>query len=101
MKMKGLQRLKGATFWVALSIALLLAGCGGSHESGEHDHATHGHAHHAPHGGALVMLGNHAFQIELLPDPQKKQIDLYVLDGGAENFIRISATASPAFITTQ
>ena len=73
------------------------AGCGGSHDDhGDHDHGGHGHAHEAPHGGALGMLGNHAFQIEILPQPASGRIDLYVLDGGAERFVRIAATAIDA-----
>ncbi|MBK1880289.1 hypothetical protein [Pelagicoccus mobilis] len=75
----------------ALSALLVLGGCSGGHDHDhDHDHG-HGHAHHAPHGGALTMLGNHAYQLELLTAPESKQVKLYVLDGGAENFVRISS----------
>lgn len=37
------------------------------------------------------MLGDHVFQLELVPDSEEKQLDLYVLDGEAEHFVRISA----------
>lgn len=37
------------------------------------------------------MLGNHAFQIEVLPNREEGRIDLYVLDGDAERFVRIEA----------
>lgn len=80
---------------------LAFAGCSGdhghghSHEDHSHGHSheepSHGHAHHAPHGGALTMLGNHAFQLELLAKPERGRLELYVLDGGAEHFVRIGS----------
>ena len=36
------------------------------------------------------MLGDHAFQLELLVDQKEEQLKLYVLDGEAENFMRVS-----------
>lgn len=93
-------RLRG--FWgngALVALGLALVGCGGGtdhdhgHETGG-EHAGHEHVHHAPHGGALAMLGDHAFQIEVLPQPVEGRIDLYVLDGEAEHFVRVS---SPAF----
>lgn len=86
---------KGSRLGVALGSilgTLVLVGCGGSHDHDhDHDHGSHGHAHQAPHGGALGMLGNHAFQIEIVPDPIRRELDLYVLDGGAQHFVRIGA----------
>ncbi|MBC2607831.1 hypothetical protein [Pelagicoccus albus] len=74
----------------------LFTGCGGGHDH-DHDHEVgHEHVHHAPHGGALGMLGDHAFQIEIAPDADGGKVDLYVLDGEAENFIRIAAPAIAA-----
>lgn len=81
-------------FWLGVSgLILTLVGCGGSHDNGhkEHEHEGHEHVHHAPHGGALTMLGDHAFQVEILPDPSDEQMDLYILDGEAGRFVRIAA----------
>ena len=52
-----------------------------------------GHSHQAPHGGTLVEVGEHAYNIELVRDPAAGKLTAYVLDGHAENFIRISAPA--------
>lgn len=57
------------------------------HAHGEHDHA---HDHHAPHGGSLVMLGDHAGFVELLLDSESGILELYVLDGEAEKAVPIS-----------
>lgn len=52
------------------------------------DHA-HGHHHHtAPHGGTLVELGEHQFNLEIVRDAAAGTLTVYVLDGHAENFIR-------------
>ncbi|MCH6255081.1 hypothetical protein MLD52_00875 [Puniceicoccaceae bacterium K14] len=76
-----------------LAAAFVMTGCGGEEKHHNHDHSHHHvHAHHAPHGGALSMLGDHAFQLELVPDGDSGNLALYVLDGEAENFIRVSIT---------
>lgn len=70
-----------------LASALLFAAC-----SKSHDHASHGgHAHRAPHGGTLVELGEHAYNLELVRDSSAGKLTVYILDGHAENFVRISA----------
>jgi len=74
-------------------IASALLGCS---DSGENQaSSSQGHFHPAPHGGALVMLGEHAAQIELVPEGDGKTWALYVLDGGAQRFARVEqATVS-------
>jgi len=81
------------SFWPAVlaSGVLLAAGCG------RHEHAGHGepvgeHVHLAPHGGTLVEIGEHAYAIELLRDAATGRLTAWVLDGHAENFIRIAPT---------
>lgn len=71
----------------ALAALSLWAGCSnsGDPEGG----SDQGHFHPAPHGGSLVMLGNHAAQLELVSGEQDGEWILYVLDGGAERFVRI------------
>ena len=57
-------------------------------------HAGHndgGHVHTAPHGGTLVELGDHAYNVELLRDATTGKLTVWVLDAHAENFIRIKA----------
>jgi len=75
-----------------LAAVLLAAGCSRSHD---HDKkAGHSaHVHVAPHGGTLVELGDHAYNVELLRDKAAGKLTVWVLDGHAENFVRIpSAT---------
>jgi hypothetical protein len=64
---------------------------GGEAHAG-HNH-SHAHVHTAPHGGTLVELGDHAFNVELLRDPATGKLTAWILDAHAENFVRI---ASPA-----
>ncbi len=52
-----------------------------------------GHVHKAPHGGKLVELGQHAYNLELVRDTATGTFTAYLLDGHAENFIRIAAPA--------
>jgi len=68
-----------------------LAACG---KKAEHDGEKHGaHAHTAPHGGTLVELGEHAYNLELVRDNAAGTLTAYVLDGHAEKFVRIKAPA--------
>ena len=74
-----------------LASYLILAACGDEHH---HDHEGHdhgGHAHEAPHGGALVLLGEHGtgFHLEIILS-KEGMLDLYVLDGEVEHFVRIA-----------
>lgn len=68
---------------LASVFALLLAGCGQGGGS-----AGGGHAHSAPHGGQLVEVGDHAYNLEFVLDREAGKLTAYVLDGHAENFIR-------------
>lgn len=60
-----------------------------------HKAESHGddHAHTAPHGGALIELGDHVGHLEAVLDAQTGTLDLYVLDGHAENYVRLAAPA--------
>jgi hypothetical protein len=63
----------------------------------DHDHAkapaAGGHAHVAPHGGVLVEVGDHAYNLEFLRDAASGRLSVWVLDGHAENFTRIKAAS--------
>lgn len=73
-------------------VAWLLAGCGDSHDS--HGHEGHaGHTHVAPHGGTLVELGQHAFNVELIRDLPDGKLTAFVLDAHAESFVRLPLEA--------
>jgi len=48
------------------------------------------HEHHPPHHGTLVVLGEEFSHVELLVDPSTGELDAFVLDGEAENPVRIS-----------
>lgn len=49
-----------------------------------------GHHHTAPHGGALLELGEHFSFLELVVDPATGRVTLYVLDGEAEKAVRVA-----------
>jgi len=49
-----------------------------------------GHAHDAPHGGVLVELGDHFGFLEVVLDAEAGSLTAYVLDGGAEQAVRIA-----------
>ncbi|MGQ0614470.1 MAG: hypothetical protein ACT4PV_12110 [Planctomycetaceae bacterium] len=93
-----------------LVVAALLAACGEKHEEGggdhDHDHDAHradgrGHDHDAPHGGAIVVLGDEFAHIEILADAVAGRLTLYLLDGHAQKGVRsadekIRCTIRPA-----
>jgi hypothetical protein len=47
------------------------------------------HAHTAPHGGTLVELGDHQYNLELVRDAAAGTLMIYILDAHAENFVRV------------
>ena len=79
---------------VLAAVALLATACSKS------DHATHdhdkksahsAHVHVAPHGGTLVEIGDHAYNVELLRDAATGKLTAWILDAHVENFIRLKA----------
>ena len=52
-----------------------------------------GHSHTAPHGGALLELGDHFAFLELVVEPDTGKMTLYVLDGEAEKAVRLTHKA--------
>jgi hypothetical protein len=81
--------------FVSLSFALLALLLLASAGCRRHDHAgsgSHGgHVHIAPHGGTLVEIGDHAYNVELLRNGVEGKLTAWVLDAHAENFVRIAA----------
>ena len=80
---------------VCILASCLWLGCSGDH--GHSEDSGHGHYHAAPHGGSLAMLGNHFAQLELVAGQNPGEWSIYVLDGGAERFVRIEL--SQIFVT--
>jgi hypothetical protein len=72
------------------ALAVLLTGCSKSPDQASPDSPS-GHAHISPHGGTLVPLGEHGYNLELVRDADAGKLSAYVLDSHAENFVRISA----------
>ena len=72
----------------ATALLVLLAAC----REKDHGHApAGGHVHTAPHGGMLLEVGEHAYNLELLHDPAAGKLTVWVVDGHAENFVRLKA----------
>ncbi|MDZ4859439.1 MAG: hypothetical protein SGI88_10710 [Candidatus Hydrogenedentes bacterium] len=59
------------------------------------------HAHTAPHGGTLVMLGDHVANVELVLNPTIGALTAFILDGEAENAVPLSAPGLPVVITLE
>lgn len=72
-----------------LAFAFGFAGC--SRHDHDHGHDHHGHAHTAPHGGTLVEIGEHQFNVELVLDAQAGKLTVWLLDAHAEHFVRSAA----------
>ena len=70
---------------LAALLVLTFAGCSRPESS-----SGGGHTHRAPHGGTLVEIGQHAYNLELVRDAATGKLTAYVLDGHAENFIRVT-----------
>jgi hypothetical protein len=51
------------------------------------------HEHHAPHQGTLVVLGEEFSHVELVLDNITGELTAYILDGEAENPVRISQSS--------
>ncbi len=82
-------------FLTALVISLGLLFATACSKKSADGHA-HGHHHHdAPHGGTLVELGEHQFNVEFVRDSAAGTLTAYVLDAHAENFIRLALPAIP------
>lgn len=73
----------------------ILAGC--APRDGGAGRGSGAHAHVAPHGGTLVELGHHQYNLEFVADPGRGVLQAYVLDGHAETFVRVGI---PEFVVT-
>ncbi len=78
-------------------VLALAAATGVLTSCGDHDHdhpsAGGGHKHGSAHGGVLVELGEHQYQLDVLADPGTGTLKAWVMDGHAENFVRVALPA--------
>jgi len=78
-------------FLLAVSLAVFAAGCDKPPPTAVAAVSPPAkHEHHPPHGGTPVVLGNEAYHLELVCDPDGGRLQAFVLDGEMENFIRTS-----------
>ena len=79
-------------FLALVGVAFLATACSKSDSHDKKSAHTHAaHVHVAPNGGTLVEIGEHAYNLELLRDPATGKLTAWVLDGHAENFVRLAA----------
>jgi hypothetical protein len=83
--------MKTYSLLIALLIPLFAASAckrQDSHAGHNHAPAEGGHTHTAPHGGVLVELGDHAFNLEFVVQPEAGRLMVYLLSGHADQFVR-------------
>ncbi len=80
-----------------LAIVFAQLGCekkGAHHGKQEGTHETHAHHEHtAPHGGTLVVLGDEFAHVEFVLEKATGKLTGYVLDGEAEDSVRLRQEA--------
>ncbi len=81
------QRLLSTVLLAAL--ASLTPACSKKSADAHADHDHQSHAHAAPHGGTLVEIGDHQYNLEFVADRATGTLTVYVLDAHAENFLRL------------
>jgi hypothetical protein len=82
--------MKSAAVLVLLTLGLV--GCSRQEPAAAKPAADQGHLHAAPNGGQLVELGDHQFNLEFKYDAARGMLQAWVLDGHAENFVRVGMT---------
>lgn len=80
-----------------LALTALFTACSKHDHNHAADHDHHGHTHTALHGGTLVEIGEHQFNVELLLDASAGKLTVWLLDAHAEHFVR---SALPALEVT-
>jgi hypothetical protein len=75
---------------ILLLLMLGLVGCSRQEPAAAQPAPDQGHQHAAPNGGQLVELGEHQFNLEFKYDAARGMLQAWVLDGHAENFVRVN-----------
>lgn len=86
--------------FLSLGLAFGLTACSKHDHDHDHGHDHHGHAHTAPHGGSLVEIGEHQFNVELIFDATSGKLTAWLLDAHAEHFVRSAAPGLDLSIST-
>ncbi len=68
---------------------LIFAGACGPQARRTDPRPPHSHPHEPPHGGAVVVLGDEEYHLEVLADAEEGWLRVYVLDGHMDTFIRL------------
>lgn len=76
-----------------LGILVLAAGFPGCSKPQPPEARVHKHEHHPPHGGTPVVLGDEAYHLELVLDAKDGVLQVFILDGEMEDFIRSAVPA--------
>lgn len=63
--------------------------------------AAHDHVHHAPHGGALVVLGEEEAHLEFVLDKETGRLTAYILDAHAQESVRLNTSGLMLKITLE
>lgn len=102
--------MKLTSLYLSALFALILVVTGCSKKNSDHDHAghnhdhdhgkEHAHVHTAPHGGTLIEIGDHQFNLEFVLDSAAGKLTAYVLDAHAENFIRLEVPVLEINVTS-
>lgn len=85
--------------FLALAASLLSSSCSKSSPDTAAAPGPHKHEHHPPHGGTPVVLGNELYHLELVRDQAAGKLQVFVLDGEMENFVRCSAPTLEIYAT--
>lgn len=83
-----------------LGLALGFTACSKHDHDHDHGHDHQNHAHTAPHGGTLVEIGEHQFNVELIFDATSGKLTAWLLDAHAEHFVRSAAPGMDLSIST-
>jgi hypothetical protein len=76
----------------------LMTGCSKQSAPAKEKGRPDSHAHHAPNGGTLIELGHHQFNLELVLDPAAGTLTIHVLNGHADNTVRLDAHELPVIL---
>jgi hypothetical protein len=87
--------IRPAAAVLVLGLAALLTACSGEQpeQTAAEQPSPQDHHHVAPRGGMLVEVGEHQASLEIVVDPGTGRLTIFVLDGCAENTIRLAQPA--------